>query len=677
MDRLYIDDVLVDMPERTDVSLSVVSNVFSDLSKISGNTTYTFKLPKTARNRRILGYADRVDERKGLIYREHRARLYRDGVEVIKKGRVSIQGATEKEYEVIITWGVCEEFQNIVNEGTTLQDLDSTAVVDYLDSNPLTELQTYVANGYGYALVDYVFMEKDENEWVNSYHMSYVVGEDKWKDAGAQQKKGGIGRVFTDWTSRVPSVTVPWLLSGIKAKTGVEFKWTGAAKTFIDNLCVPCLTRDANELTFQSMTGVLRGSFVTMPMNRDDRDAECLVEVSSESIVFGNLANAQRQRIDVVTTSTVRFSCRLVVAQLLQNVEKWKGCYEIFDTCVGVVVIHADGSEDMYKFGASQFNRIPEDMVTADRFTQTIYAEGDIDLVRGDKVCFRLQESIGDCLVLTIPIDYFVGTFMMTAVAGNEVPLGAKFPIVKNLPNIKIVDFVKFLSCVTGTFAKQLSADGVVEFKAFDSIDLQDAQDWTDRLVPSGGNNLPASVVYMVNEWAKANHYKWKEDEKTKGNFNGTLFIDDDKLDKERDVIVFPFAASDGGCAPVFKYEWEQDDEGNWNRTETFVKVEPRIYTRDEVIVVSGGVTHYYPSLAFDMDMQKIIDEKYGVLYGMLNGCKVIEETIKMNISELTGFDETRPVWLGQYGAYFMVSELRLSRDGVKAKMVKLNLNRG
>ena len=48
-EQLYIDGVLVDVGEDTDVTLSIRSNILSDISKIGGNSTYTIKLPKTTK----------------------------------------------------------------------------------------------------------------------------------------------------------------------------------------------------------------------------------------------------------------------------------------------------------------------------------------------------------------------------------------------------------------------------------------------------------------------------------------------------------------------------------------------------------------------------------------------------------------------------------------------------
>ena len=57
-----------------------------------------------------------------------------------------------------------------------------------------------------------------------------------------------------------------------------------------------------------------------------------------------------------------------------------------------------------------------------------------------------------------------------TMSAGDDVPVGGYFPIIYNLPKIKVVDFVKFLAAVTGTFPLQMSENKVVNFVPLSTI---------------------------------------------------------------------------------------------------------------------------------------------------------------------------------------------------------------
>ena len=53
-DLLFIDGELVDLDDSTKITLNYKSNLFTDLSKIVSNNSYTIKLPKTVRNNGLL-----------------------------------------------------------------------------------------------------------------------------------------------------------------------------------------------------------------------------------------------------------------------------------------------------------------------------------------------------------------------------------------------------------------------------------------------------------------------------------------------------------------------------------------------------------------------------------------------------------------------------------------------
>lgn len=674
-ERLYIDNILVDVGTDTDITLSIVSNLFSDLSKINGNTTYSIKLPKTTTNRRLFGYADRMDERQGWPYRTHTARYLREGVEIIKGGQAVLTSSTAEAYEVVITWGVCMKFAEMVDNGWTLQDLPSTAVVPFVENNDITPYDTFMAQGYGYVGIDTTDNEEDEGAWRTSYDIDYNGRSRGNSGAGGTEKNGGIRRVFADWTTRHPSASVKWVLQQIEALTGVSFMWTGDAKSLIESLCIPCVTKDANALSFEGFE-MLTAVMTDLRLNRA-RTYEATFSCRSDSVVFGNIpTGTQRQRVDVLVSTTAHFHMSLTVWMMKANLDVWKGSYYFPATSVKLVVIHSDNTEDEYMVGETTQHRIPVESVTRDRITETISGEGDVDLAAGDKICIRAWTLMSDqnmSLSTSPPPDGMSGGFSFMPKAGKEVPYGAKFPIVLNLPKIKIVDFIKFLSAITGTFAKNVAND-VVEFIAFDdAADLQRAVDWSSRLIPSGERNLPSTAGYKISDWARVNWYRWKDDGKVTGVYDGAISIDDETLEGERDAMVFPFAASDGNV-PLYRYEWEQEESGEWVRNESYSKCEPRIMQIYTIIRVSGGVETAYPLGRFGLSMATIIGEKYGLLRQLLNGCKVIGESVRISNAELSEFDEMRPVWLAQYGAYWMITEIRARKGGVAdVKLVKLN----
>ena len=99
-ERLYIDNQLVDLGSSNNITLDIKSNLFRDVSKLSSNTTYTVKLPKTVRNMMILGQAEVVQSLDTFPYNMHTARYFRNGVEVIKNGRTSVLSVTNEAFEI-------------------------------------------------------------------------------------------------------------------------------------------------------------------------------------------------------------------------------------------------------------------------------------------------------------------------------------------------------------------------------------------------------------------------------------------------------------------------------------------------------------------------------------------------------------------------------------------------
>lgn len=84
---LFIDGELVDLDDNTKITLTYKSNLFTDLSKIVSNNSYTIKLPKTVRNQRIIQHADLPACQTDYPRKFHDARYIRNGVEIISNGK--------------------------------------------------------------------------------------------------------------------------------------------------------------------------------------------------------------------------------------------------------------------------------------------------------------------------------------------------------------------------------------------------------------------------------------------------------------------------------------------------------------------------------------------------------------------------------------------------------------
>jgi hypothetical protein len=74
--------------------------------------------------------------------------------------------------------------------------------------------------------------------------------------------------------------------------------------------------------------------------------------------------------------------------------------------------------------------------------------------------------------------------------------------------------------------------------------------------------------------------------------------------------------------------------------------------------------------------MQNLITEYYGHLVAALSTPNIITERIRIGDVELMNFDDTKPVYLQQYGRYFAVLEITAQADGT-AEVQMLALSEG
>jgi hypothetical protein len=316
---------------------------------------------------------------------------------------------------------------------------------------------------------------------------------------------------------------------------------------------------------------------------------------------------------------------------------------------------------------------LPEDMTfTADKIVAgklTVYATGylSVDMAVNDDIYLRIGPVHNGIFNPEVASDLHVtgGPLYVSEIIGSEqeVQPGQLYPVQGNLPDIKPIDLVKFLAAVTGVFPVQAStADTLVMRPVADVFDFSRAVDWSGRLLSVTSRPVAKDNAYSLDGWAQKNWFRWKEDETVLGDYDGSIDVDDETIDVERDIITFPFAATDGNNVPLYEKE-----VGNGGVIETKYKaVEPRVMQMTEG--GDGEAVAY-----FDMDMKRILAERYGHLLVTMQRPVVITETIRISDVELSQVDETRAVYLRQHGAYFAMLEMAVKSGGTAdVKLLKL-----
>ena len=489
-----------------------------------------------------------------------------------------------------------------------------------------------------------------------------------------------------------PCVTVQYILDLITAETGVAFGWSSQAKEIIKGLAIPLITRKADE---QTVVGGFEGTFFsTENLGILDFQPTSLSEVFDGleighrysqlnakiacTMIFDVQMNWSWDASNVKPSQYMSWSYSYGGSTETQAVYRYPACY----IEVKVVSKHTSDQEEseytktyiagrtpIYE-GDGMFVSGTSDQMVGGRFIHLAAGRGEIELEEGDIVTFEMKHPKNRRLY---GLKCYNGRLSASIKQSDEVPYGGNFPIGKNLPDIKVMDFLKCICILASTFPSQRFIGGTLSFADIVSLWETKAQavDWTKKLIPSEASNHPRQTDFSVEEYCQHNIYKWKEDNTVYLQHNADMTIDNKTLEYTQDVCTLPFAATDGNRIPIYEWESKQDTFGNITLTvQTATKYKA---CKDRIVNLTKSDTGY-AALAFNIDLQSIFDSKLEKLRKTVANPHQITERFNLSDLEILNFDETKPVYLAQYGAYFAVLEIKTTSSGYsEVTMIELN----
>lgn len=500
---------------------------------------------------------------------------------------------------------------------------------------------------------------------------------------------GGGGSFGSSWSNGTiqPSVTAQYILDLVTAQTGVAFGWSNQAKEIIKGLAVPLITRKADA---QTVVGSLEGTFFqTESLGILDFQPTSLSEVF-DGLEIGNRYSQLNVNIACKMIFDVQMNWSWDASKVTPSGHKswsfgegsteWQAFYSYPPNYIEMKVKHKndDGTwtETPYIAGLQQdetsgkyVTDYESDKVNG-RFIHLVAGRGEIDLEEGDIVTFEMKHPKNRAL---FGLKCYNGRLTASIKQSDEVPYGGNFPIGKNLPDIKVTDFLKCICILTSTFPSQRFIGGTLTFA--DIVNLWEAKaqavDWTKKLIPSEASNHPRQTDFSVEDYCQHNIYRWKEDDTVYQQHDADMTIDNKTLEYTQDVCTLPFAATDGNRIPI--YEWESKQSTFGNTTYTRQVATKYKACKDRIVNLTKNDAGY-AELAFNIDLQDIFDNKLEKLRKTVANPHHIVERFNLSDLEILNFDETKPVYLAQYGAYFAVLEIKTTSSGYcEVTMIELN----
>ena len=500
---------------------------------------------------------------------------------------------------------------------------------------------------------------------------------------------GGGGSFGSSWSNGTiqPSVTARYILDLITAQTGVAFDWSNQAKEIIKGLAVPLITRKADA---QTVVGSLEGTFFhTESLGILDFQPTSLSEVF-DGLEIGHRYSQLNVKIACKMIFDVQMNWSWDASKVTPSGHKswsfgegsteWQAFYSYPPNYIEMKVKHKndDGTwtETPYIAGLQQdetsgkyVTDYESDKVNG-RFIHLVAGRGEIDLEEGDIVTFEMKHPKNQAL---IGLKCYNGRLSASIKQSDDVPYGGNFPIGKNLPDIKVTDFLKCICILTSTFPSQRFIGGTLTFA--DIVNLWEAKaqavDLTKKLIPSEASNHPRQTDFSLEDYCQHNIYKWKEDDTVYQQHDADMTIDNKTLEYTQDVCTLPFAATDGNRIPI--YEWESKQSTFGNTTYTRQVATKYKACKDRIVNLTKNDAGY-AELAFNIDLQDIFDNKLEKLRKTVANPHHIVERFNLSDLEILNFDETKPVYLAQYGAYFAVLEIKTTNsEYCEVTMIELN----
>lgn len=616
--ELYIDGEKMDVGD-VDISLNYKSNLLTDISRIVSNNSYTIKLPKTARNMRLIEIAHLPSSGSVFPYIEHAATVVKNGIEIIHGANVVLMAVNEN-IEVAITWGASSNFAKIVNDDKSLQELDYG-----------------MSNG-----VDYVLWQKGESYTSRFPRVEYGY-------------KAGETEVWVH-----PAVTVGWIIGKMESTYGITFDFPADRLSMIESIIVPLITRN----DAQKQIDANSVSLLYYNVEEAKKEEGGITRYRTRFIFVGApSSNYYVSFHDRGLGGTVGFNPKFTNMNLHMKLELRIRVNVVLDEIGDGIVfslMNPANNVSYATFEPSERILISQDYVSR-TYDYVYYIDEDIELVDDSQNSYDLSNYLEFSTneytfskiqsVICSNMDMYF--FSETVDLYSDSQTNSRFYFVPNLPDISQIDFLKAITSMLGLFAIPSEAD-TIKFIPFDTInDNKDiAADWSGKLVKAYRETMPREISYQIDNMAQNNRFKYKEDDTVTGDYDGTVIVDDKNLEYERDAVELPFAASGTrnsvGYIPIYSYS--SDGELEFNDS----NVEPRI-------LILSGTDGVFEPLAWE----NLLDDYYSTYREFVKRPKIIKEYVMLNPVELKNLDLTVPVYLRQYGSYFAIVNIKTKDNDI------------
>lgn len=694
-EELYIIDngkrLRVDLSIPSGITLNFKSDIFGDLSKITCSYTYTFKLPLTANNRRVLDNADDVRCISNKIRRRLRAEYLQDGIPLFANANLYIE-STDTCFNAVMTWGVISGFQTLKDDDISIRKLP-------LEAKPIF--------GPCNAKIDEYSNTADYVQPLYNAGLTYI-SDSGWKD------QYNTYSVFP-----LPAIPVYRLIQLINTQYGTKFK-LGSEYSYGDTTenhkiislgVIPCVNVDQQPEgeTEKSVLETNIGCYMKGPYAGIEHILTGATnDAAPTDSRFSLVKDGNGFTIGIKVTSDAALSFEVdgcIYAKFTHEPNQYKG-----QGRVDMGAPDTTGITPKLTFyyttngtSAASITSI-EGRFSWDNNWCWIF---DFSKERGrdrlsinvppNATVFCAIEAEANALQMSSSTIYKLIRFYEKVDPNNiqwnkpEASAGAiQMDLMSNLPDISCMTLMKALFFMLGAFPSINSAGEIIPvyYTALrDNIIAGNAVDWSQKMTTEY-SALPAKMTYSVSGFGQRNFYMMKNDNADgEGGEDetdvyapgkGIIYVGNEVIDRNKTIIQLPFYAPyiKNKKSPflatgnTMKFWYHENDEVKTKEAKPcFGTIKPLVQTS------SGTPTGVqWMSMEIWNDFVNInSDPSYSYLSRIMENPIIITENLRLNEHDLRNLDYNMPVYLSKYGAFFAVVSITRDSKGIsKCELLKL-----
>lgn len=633
---IYINDEALDLSESQVIAITKQAAKVGDFARVLADGTNQIPVLMTARNKATLDNAQLVQTESSLPYSRLSAKMVQEGIETIQDGFAIIENATTEKVNLQVIGGNAGFF-NLIKD-LKLVDLDLSAYAHYW-SNANVFANRNNTSGFLYALYEQSIDEASET--LSTYGANlYAVQTQKL----------------------MPSFFAKSLVDKIFSEQGFSFQSDILSLNIYDNLI------------FNSGQFIHSADWVELKSFRANISTFTKAFVFSPFIAAAGLDNDTTDGF-FDNDGQVTLGAWHAVTPVAK--------FENNDLMNYKIYCQIEFTIDTFDaFGSSQIDITIENTDAAWQLTG-ISSTGTYNVT--------IEAEVTDAAVST---DYWVrfqtnavGYTILNGVFWNEpfnkIVAGSYITADTFVPDMTQADFLKEVARIFQLVYNVDNVSAIVTAERFDKVkeNIPNAVDYSDKYAEES-----ELIDFHIDGFAQTNYLKYKEDDITNYDAEGSISVGDFTLAQEKTFVQMSmFAATstkirfDNKNAPFIPV-FDVDGYSTTKYKPRFLIARPETFlyninfNRDGVDLPTFDVTFAYFTEAGNtdsLDFPTLIDRFFQTVIDMTTNAKTIVCKVNLKIADVYSYNPFIPVYIQKFNSYFYLEKIE---NYLKGKLTKIKL---